>query len=292
MTTVGSPSPYVDAGRVSPTVDRTRRRWRRALLAVPLLIAAVGAGLIGVALGGLGGTAVTLPTATVATSMAGTVAPVAATTPVATVAGLTDVSDVAAVVIDSVVKIEITAVFRGREAVVASGSGVIVDGAGTIVTNAHVVEGARSGVEVILTDGTTHAGTVVTVDDAHDLAIVSIDAGDLTPIELGSADGLLVGDPVIAVGNPLGLEGDPSVSTGIVSALDRTLEDAGSTLTGIIQTDAAITEGSSGGALLDGTGRLIGITTAVGVSSVGIEGMGFAVPVEAITALLAASPGV
>jgi S1-C subfamily serine protease len=78
------------------------------------------------------------------------------------------------------------------------------------------------------------------------------------------------------------MEGTPSVSTGIISALDRTLEESGVSLTGVIQTDAAITEGSSGGALFDSSGRLIGITTAIGVSSVGIEGIGFAIPVESI----------
>ncbi len=91
---------------------------------------------------------------------------------------------------------------------------------------------------------------------------------------------------MIAVGNPLGLEGGPSVTTGIVSALGRVLEDSSVSLTGVIQTDAAITEGSSGGALLDSGGRLIGMTTAVGVSSVGVEGIGFAIPVETVEAVV------
>jgi S1-C subfamily serine protease len=210
------------------------------------------------------------------------------------VSGLTDVSDLAAQVSGSVVTIEVTGSIRGREAVSGIGSGVIVGQDGTVVTNAHVVEsagvasraGAASTVTAITADGTRHAATVVTVDSSSDLALLDIDADGLTAIELGSTEGLLVGDPVVAVGNPLGLEGGPSVSTGIVSALDRTLEDANRTLTGILQTDAAITEGSSGGALLDSQGRLVGITTAVGVSRVGVEGIGFAIPVEDVAGLL------
>jgi serine protease Do len=292
MTTPESPSPHVEAPWISPRpAYRPRCGLRKAIVAVPLLIAVMGAGLIGFALAGLGGAVETAPAMTLAAATIETAAATAATASATTATGLADVSDIAAAVVDSVVKIEITASFRGRRTVVASGSGVIVDAGGTIVTNAHVVE-AGSGIDVVLADGTTYDATVLTVDSAHDLALVSTAATDLAAIELGATDGLLVGDPLIAVGNPLGLDGGPSVSIGIVSALGRTLEDSGSTLTGIIQTDAAITEGSSGGALLDGTGRLVGITTAVGVSSVGIEGMGFAVPVEAISALLSATPGV
>jgi S1-C subfamily serine protease len=202
---------------------------------------------------------------------------------------LSDVSDVAAQVVDSVVTVQsavTTRAFGAAGQVTSSGSGVILDEAGTIVTNAHVVEDVED-MTVVLSNGERYAASVVGVDTGQDVAIISIDAADLTPIELGSTAGLLVGDPVIAVGNPLALAGGPSVSTGIVSALDRTLEDADVSLEGVIQTDAAITEGSSGGALLDEQGRLIGITTAVGVSSVGVEGIGFAIPVETIVQVMA-----
>ncbi|MFZ0492692.1 MAG: trypsin-like peptidase domain-containing protein, partial [Acidimicrobiia bacterium] len=127
---------------------------------------------------------------------------------------------------------------------------------------------------------------LVGVDTDHDLAVISIDSTDLTPVKFGSTEDLLVGDPAIAIGYPLGLEGGPSVSTGIVSAKGRTITDSTASLSGIIQTDAAITEGSSGGALLDAQGSLVGITTAVGVSSVGIEGIGFAIPIETIEQVL------
>jgi S1-C subfamily serine protease len=203
------------------------------------------------------------------------------------VTGLTDVSDVAADAVESVVRVETTASFRGyRQVVVASGSGVIVESSGMIVTNAHVV-GSGESVIVTLNSGTTYDATVIGVDTDHDLAVIRIDADEeLDAFEFGSSEAVQVGDPVIAIGYPLGLEGDPSVSTGIVSAKDRTITDSSASLSGIIQTDAAITEGSSGGALLDAEGRLIGITTAVGVSSVGIEGIGFAIPVETVEEVL------
>lgn len=200
---------------------------------------------------------------------------------------MTDVSDIVSNVIDSVVIVRVTFDVRGPVDAEGSGSGVIINEGGTIVTNAHVVNGASS-VTVELTDGTSYEASVLTLDTSIDIAVIEIDATGLTAVEVGTTDGLLVGDPVIAIGNPLGLEGGPSVSTGIVSALDRILEDSATVLTGIIQTDAAITQGSSGGALLNENGELIGITTAVGVSSIGVEGIAFAVPVETVSPVLTA----
>jgi S1-C subfamily serine protease len=104
----------------------------------------------------------------------------------------------------------------------------------------------------------------------------------LTPIAIGSAQQSSIGDLAIAIGNPLGLEGGPSVTTGVLSAFDRRIETSESQLFGMLQTDAPITRGSSGGALVDDAGRLLGITTAFGVSDVGQEGLGFAIPVELV----------
>ena len=204
--------------------------------------------------------------------------------------GLTDVSDIAAQTVDSVVVVHVTVDGRRPLDVAGSGSGVIICEDGVIVTNAHVVDGATS-INVELTDGSTFAATVLAVNADQDIAILDTEATGLTTIDLGSTANLEVGDPVISIRNPLRLEGGPSVSTGIVSALDRELADSDATLTGIIQTDAAITEGSSGGALLDADGELIGITTAVGVSSVGVEGIAFAVPVETVNEVLAGLTG-
>jgi len=184
-------------------------------------------------------------------------------------------------VIPSVVTVE---VFSGVT-LVGSGSGVIIDAEnGYIATNQHVVNDNAT-VGIVLADGRRYEGTVLGVDKITDLAVIEIDAEALIEIELGSTDGLQVGDTAIAVGNPLGLRGGPTVTVGVLSAFDRLVE--GDTpdddLYGMVQTDAPFTRGSSGGALVDSEGRLIGITTAVGVSDLGPEGLGFATPVEVMS---------
>lgn len=204
---------------------------------------------------------------------------------------LTDVSALSAQAVDSIVEIDVVLRSRGPFASRGSGSGVIVDPNGTIITNAHVVRNADE-VGVELNNGLTYRGEVVAIDPSRDLAVVKIDAEGLTAVELGSSTDLRVGQPVIAIGNPLALDGGPSVSTGIISALDRNVRGDNEALNGVIQTDAAITQGSSGGALLDAQGRLVGITTAVGVSRIGIEGIGFAVPVESVIDLLSEATGI
>lgn len=166
-----------------------------------------------------------------------------------------------------------------------SGSGVIIDAeTGYIATNEHVVQD-RATVGIVLADGRRYAGEVLGVDRLTDLAVVQIEAEALVEIELGASDDLAVGDTAIAVGNPLGLLGGPTVTVGILSAFDRQVEgnSQGESLYGMLQTDAPFTSGSSGGALVDDQGRLIGITTAVGVSDIGPEGLGFATPVEVMT---------
>ncbi|NIS32699.1 MAG: trypsin-like serine protease, partial [Actinobacteria bacterium] len=110
-----------------------------------------------------------------------------------------------------------------------------------------------------------------------------IDLQGLAPIEIGSTDQLAIGDQAVAIGNPLGLPGGASVTVGVVSAFDREVtvgNGPNDRLFGMLQTDAPITRGSSGGALVDAQGRLIGITTAIGVTDAGAEGVGFAVPIE------------
>src|SRR5690606_17305054 len=152
----------------------------------------------------------------------------------------------------------------------AGGSGVVYDDSGHIITNNHVAETARGGkLEVSFADGSTAQAEVVGTDPAGDLAVIKVDKTDnLTPIKMGDSDGLDVGDTVLAIGSPLGLDG--SVTSGIVSAKDRTVQAGGgeqggrqTTLTGLIQTDAAINPGNSGGALVNGNGELIGINTVI-----------------------------
>ena len=161
-----------------------------------------------------------------------------------------------------------------------SGSGVVFSADGYILTNNHVVE-ATEFVRVVFFDGRIYLADVVGTDPVTDIAVIRVNGPTLVPIELADIESVQVGDPAIAIGNPLGLGGSPSVTSGIVSAFNRELVvNVSERLFGLIQTDAPITRGSSGGALLDEQGRLIGITTAIGVSDVGAEGLGFAVPVN------------
>lgn len=155
-----------------------------------------------------------------------------------------------------------------------SGSGVIVRRDGVILTNAHVVQNARE-VDVTLASGQRIRGTVLGRDPSVDVAVVRVGGGDLPVAPLGDSDRLVVGQTAIAIGNPLGFE--RTVTVGVVSALNRTLR--GSTLESLIQTDAAISPGNSGGPLLDSQGRVIGINTAV-IRIEGAEGLGFAVPIN------------
>ncbi len=164
----------------------------------------------------------------------------------------------------------------------SGGSGVVYGSDGFLITNHHVIAGAGE-VAVIFSDGARYAAEIVGSDPLTDIAVLLVDRADVTPIAFGSSMELTVGERAIAVGNPLALLGGPSVTSGIISALNRSLDlEANTTLYGLIQTDAPITRGSSGGALLDGSGRLIGITTAIAVSDVGAEGLGFAIPIDMV----------
>ncbi len=162
-----------------------------------------------------------------------------------------------------------------------SGSGVVFRDDGYLLTNAHVVEGAEA-IDVVLADGSQHRGDLVGSDALTDIAVVKIDGDAPFPVAaLGSAAGLRVGQATVAIGSPLGLIGGSSVTTGVVSALGRRVPaQDGAPLLDMIQTDAAIAPGSSGGALLDGAGAVIGITTAIAVSEAGAEGLGFATPID------------
>lgn len=197
-------------------------------------------------------------------------------------ATLSDASEVGEAVIPSVVTIQIGGTFRSQEVVVGSGSGIIYDDGGHIITNAHVVEAGET-YEVVLSDGRVYEATLVGVDSTTDIAVLDVQAEDLTPIAIGNTADLEVGDPAIAVGSPLGLDGGPSLTVGVISAFDRLVEiDSETALYGMLQADAPITNGSSGGALVDQNGRLIGLTSAVGVGDAGVEGVGFSTPVEIV----------
>jgi serine protease Do len=155
-----------------------------------------------------------------------------------------------------------------------SGSGIIVSREGVVLTNAHVVGEART-VEVGLADGRTLSGQVIGRDPTIDVAVVRVSAQNLPVAPLGDSDKLEVGQSAIAIGNPLGLE--RTVTIGVVSAVNR--NPRGIALDGLIQTDAAISPGNSGGPLVDSRGQVIGINTAV-LAGAGASGLGFAVPIN------------
>ncbi|UKJ64257.1 trypsin-like peptidase domain-containing protein [Cellulosimicrobium cellulans] len=191
------------------------------------------------------------------------------------------VADIAATVLPSVVSLQV----RGTDGV-ATGSGFVLREDGYILTNNHVVASAADGgdVVVLFSDGHESPAELVgrTVD--YDLAVVKVDDSGLTPLALGDSDGVVVGDPVVAVGAPLGLNG--TVTTGIISALNRPVQAGAAAETAFInaiQTDAAINPGNSGGPLVNGRGEVVGINSAIAQppgsqSATGSIGLGFAIP--------------
>lgn len=189
------------------------------------------------------------------------------------------VSDVVQIAEDARLAIARVEVASGGRS--GSGSGVVFRDDGYLLTNAHVTEDATR-ITVVMAGGEELDGRLVGADAVTDIAVVKVEGDDpfLTAV-LGSAVDLQVGEETIAMGSPLGLLGGSSVTTGVVSALGRRVAaEDGPPLLDMIQTDAAIAPGSSGGALLDASGAVIGITTAVAVSEAGGEGLGFATPID------------
>ena len=157
------------------------------------------------------------------------------------------------------------------------GSGVVMDREGRILTNAHTVDGAER-ILVGLGDGRVLGGSVLGSDEDTDIAVVKVDGDHLQPAEFGDSDRLKVGQPVLAIGNPLGLPGGPTVASGVVSSLHRSIRLGDGDGLQVIQTDAAVNPGSSGGPLVDLQGRVIALNAATIPYA---EGIGFAVPINA-----------
>ena len=256
-------------------------------VAVLALVAGSLGAAIGVSLASKNGT--DCPAVTPATAPAGG----ATTTPIPTAPGSTattapgtgssaplagaalDVKGILAKVEPSVVDIVASSRRSSGE-----GTGIIISSDGYILTNAHVVEGASK--VTVATAGSSKAlsATVIGADEGHDVALLKLDnASGLPAAELGRSSDVKVGEDVVAIGNALGLRGDPTVTRGIVSALNRTVEN----LTGMIQTDAAINPGNSGGPLVNSSGQVIGINTAVAAD--GAQNIGFAIPIDKAKAL-------
>jgi putative serine protease PepD len=184
------------------------------------------------------------------------------------------------------VRLEVTAPTGSR-----IGSAVVVRDDGQLLTNAHVVADADT-IAVVTAEGLAVTATIVGIDHESDIAVVAIDEefrdeAEWVPAVLGRSSTVRVGSRAVAVGSPLGLQGEPSVSLGVISGLDRRVQSSdGLTLTGLLQTDAAIAQGSSGGALVDASGTVIGITTAVAVGEQASDGLGFAVPIDRARAVI------
>ena len=291
-TTAPVTAPVVAPPPVAPrsAEPRAQSARLRSVLAASFLSAILAAG----------GTA-----ALVAGPLAPATAPGAATSPgavtAATGSGATatpeaaDLTDVVAAVRDSVVTIASEGFSsRGFQQIPSTGvgSGIVLTGDGYILTNRHVVEDSQA-LTVELADGRQFDARIVQISDDHDLALIKIDATGLNPAVIGDSDALEVGQTAIAIGSPLGTFTE-TVTRGIISGTGRTItvgdESTGRpvTMTDLLQTDAAINSGNSGGPLLDATGAVIGINTAVSADA---EGMGFAIPISAAASLIAVATG-
>ena len=168
--------------------------------------------------------------------------------------------------------------WSGEEQATSSGSGFIFSEDGYILTNNHVIAGAKS-IKVHLDNGDSYDATVIGADEKTDVAVIKIEATGLTPVTLGNSDDLEVGELAVVIGNPLGeLEG--TVTTGVISALDREIEVEGQTMN-LLQTDAAINPGNSGGPVVNSFGEVVAIASAKS-TSVDVEGIGFAIPINTV----------
>ncbi len=204
-----------------------------------------------------------------------------------TISYTTTTEVVAEDVMPSVVGIETTEItmdmFNRAYESNAVGTGFIVDSSGLIATNQHVVGSNPESLIVTLKDGSSHEGTLIYASDVIDLAIIKIDADDLDAVKLGDSNDINVGQTAIAIGNPLGLTFERTVTQGIISAVNRSLPISDTEIAeDLIQTDASINEGNSGGPLLNSAGEVIGINTY----KTEAEGMGFAIPINILKPIL------
>jgi S1-C subfamily serine protease len=248
--------------------DRAARRRRSApdrrtlvVLALGLTVAAWLAGLLGAFMG------TEIADSRSAPPRRASTLGVEVAAPRTDVPGAIDVAAVAEHVGISVVAIQ-RVIGANGELGQSSGTGVVVTADGEILTNAHVVADAETVNIRLPGESEPRVGAVIATDASNDLALIRIDAEGLTPVTFAAPGDVRVGDEVIAIGFALDLDGDPSVTKGVVSALDRTLATRAGALNGLVQTDAAISSGNSGGPLVDAFGRVVGINTAVAYGDV------------------------
>ena len=287
-------TPPIDAARAAAASTVGRRRFRRAtdaartpadppnapagtgrlrrLLGLVALVAVAGGagGVVGAAVGDE-------PTTTPPTATGATTTPlVSNATAGGTDNGSLDVGAVLDAVEGAVADIQASG---PRQA--GQGTGIVYTADGLVLTNAHVVEGATAVTVTTTRDRQPRRATVVGTDPDNDVAVLRVEDTDgLVVAQLGRSADTRVGEDVVAIGNALGLRGDPSVTRGIVSALDRTIGD----LAGLLQTDAAINSGNSGGPLVNAAGQVIGINTAIAVQN-NAQNIGFAIPIDRAKAI-------
>jgi putative serine protease PepD len=215
------------------------------------------------------------------TSSAATVVPVSST-----LAGQLDVAGVLAKVEPSVVSVQTQITQRNGPFVAqgeGAGTGIVLSADGKILTNAHVVADATSITVTLPGESTPRTARLIGADTTADVAVLQLsDVQGLTAAPLATGSTLAVGDDVVAIGNALALDGGPTVTSGIVSALNRNIETENGTLNDLIQTDAAISSGNSGGPLVNAAGQVVGLNTAAALSGGGVnaENIGFAIPIR------------
>ncbi len=271
------PSREADFPPPAPPAHATRR-------VRPGLRGAVAGGLVGALVaGGVGFAAGRLAAEDRPSAEAPTETGVVQAAPAALADGALDLRSLLTKVSPSVVSIQLGQASADEVVQFGAGSGVIISDDGLVLTNAHVVDGADV-IQVRLSDDRTIRADLVGTSPSHDIALVRLrETEDLQPATLGSSEAAQVGDQVVAIGNALALGDTPTVTTGIISAKGRTLQDGEVTLENLMQTDAAINKGNSGGPLLDAVGRVIGINSA-GIP--GAENLGFAIEIDAIRPLI------
>jgi serine protease Do len=262
-----------------------RGRRRAALLAVAIVAASCGAVAGGIAgwvaadRASHDGAAAPL-NGTASTLIAN--APANGSTSTRSAREVADVPAIAEALRSSVVSINVVATVPGPYGRPVdqrgAGTGFVVSASGQIATNNHVIAGAAS-IEVVLADGATLPATVVGTSSTEDLAVLQIDRTGLVPVRLGTSANLQVGETVVAIGNALALPGGPTVSAGIVSALGRALTVGSTNYADLLQTDAAISSGNSGGPLVDHDGLVVGINSAA-ASSASAESIGLAIAID------------
>lgn len=271
--TVDSAPCSIEAYSVGASPARRTRAWLHISLTVLLAFAA----------GGLAG-GVTASLVAGDASPPATVAPAVTTVVYPEMPGAVTLPGLIAQINRSVVAIDVTSrtsVGSRGQAITGEnfGTGFVLSASGLIATAAHVVEDAVM-ISVTMPDGSIARGTVVSQDTEADLAVIKVERVGLVPVLLGSSSSIRPGEIVVAVGNALALEGGPSATLGIISAVDRTITTSdGTTYTNLIQVDAAINSGDSGGPLVNGSGQVVGVNTAVVIASEGTN-IGFAIPID------------